>query len=152
VTDILEAIDNAIGCHQCGGSLDGSVSDLFCGEACQATWHARRVGEEPDPWLRPAAPRPWRTGLPALRAELFDAAVGGNVRVTLFTSESAQQSGSPSYGAGGARLEWNRTPIVATWSPPEDGPDEIYAFSIGDVARAFDVIPEDLLDDGDDRG
>ncbi|WP_041837076.1 hypothetical protein [Actinosynnema mirum] len=30
------------GCHHCGNSLEGSVSNSFCGESCQRAWAARR--------------------------------------------------------------------------------------------------------------
>lgn len=42
--DIIAAIDQAVGCHTCGDSLEKSVSDLFCCEHCQATWHSSRIG------------------------------------------------------------------------------------------------------------
>lgn len=42
--DIVSAIDQAVGCHSCGGSLENSVSDLFCSEHCQQAWHGRQVG------------------------------------------------------------------------------------------------------------
>jgi len=45
--DIVDRIDAVTGCHQCEGPLNGSVSDLFCSEDCQAGWHARRVGAQP---------------------------------------------------------------------------------------------------------
>lgn len=47
MTDIsgtLAAIDEAIGCHQCGGGLGSSPSDDFCSEPCARVWSARRVG------------------------------------------------------------------------------------------------------------
>lgn len=47
--DIVAAIDQAVGCHTCGGSLESSVSDLFCSEYCQAAWHAR--GSVGTGWL-----------------------------------------------------------------------------------------------------
>lgn len=42
--DIISSIDQAVGCHSCGGSLEKSVSDLFCSEHCQQAWHKRSVG------------------------------------------------------------------------------------------------------------
>lgn len=42
--DIIAAIDAVTGCQQCGRTLEGSVSDDFCGERCQRTWAANRVG------------------------------------------------------------------------------------------------------------
>jgi hypothetical protein len=41
--DIVEAIDRATGCQQCGKALGPSPSDDFCGEGCQHAWHAGRV-------------------------------------------------------------------------------------------------------------
>lgn len=46
-TDILSAIDRAIGCQSCEGDLTGSVSDDFCSESCQVRWHSSRVGAGP---------------------------------------------------------------------------------------------------------
>lgn len=51
--DIIAAIDHATGCHHCGGPLDGSPSDDFCSQTCQAAWQAART--EPligyrEPW------------------------------------------------------------------------------------------------------
>jgi hypothetical protein len=55
--DILDAIDQAVaGCHECGGSLDGSPSDDFCGDGCQQSWYAGRADElvgYREPWDRP---------------------------------------------------------------------------------------------------
>ena len=42
--DILDRIDAAVGCQQCGGPLDGSPSGDFCTEDCQDIWHAGQVG------------------------------------------------------------------------------------------------------------
>ena len=47
--DIIAAIDHATGCQQCGKDLSGSVSDDFCSEECQRTWHAARAGMKPPP-------------------------------------------------------------------------------------------------------
>jgi hypothetical protein len=41
-TDIIGLIDAAIGCGHCGGDLAGSVSEYYCGEACQEGWNAGR--------------------------------------------------------------------------------------------------------------
>jgi hypothetical protein len=57
VTDILAAIDAAIGCQHCDAPLAGSVSDDFCGQACQHAWHAARTEQLAgyrEPWDRPA--------------------------------------------------------------------------------------------------
>lgn len=43
ISATLAAIDEAIGCHQCGGGLGSSPSDDFCGEACQGMWQARNA-------------------------------------------------------------------------------------------------------------
>lgn len=43
MTDILDQIDAAIGCQQCGRSLAASVSDDFCSEDCQYAWYQSRV-------------------------------------------------------------------------------------------------------------
>jgi hypothetical protein len=55
--DILDAIDEAVGgCHECGGPLQDSPSDDFCGDGCQQAWHASRVDElvgYREPWDRP---------------------------------------------------------------------------------------------------
>ncbi|WP_157601709.1 hypothetical protein [Saccharomonospora halophila] len=49
--DIIAAIDEALGCHECGGPLDGSVDQDFCSERCHRAWHGRRVGITPEPSL-----------------------------------------------------------------------------------------------------
>lgn len=160
MTDILDAIDNAIGCHQCGGSLDGSVSDLFCRESCQATWQARRVGAEPGPW-------PYEGGLGLNPAESFQrlslavsrfCEASGIAEVTLSAGAAADRmaalAGSlrgpwpPSgwanaFATGGAPSNDRR--VTVTWSRQPAASDGVYAFGIGDVARAFDD-PEGLLD------
>ncbi len=54
--DILAAIDAAVGCQQCGGKLDESVSDDFCGQECQEDWaaqHAEPLTDYFEPWDRP---------------------------------------------------------------------------------------------------
>jgi len=66
VTDILAAIDAAVGCQHCGGPLGDSPSDDFCSELCQATYAAQIVGAEPDPQLLPLVecktrPRWWHS-------------------------------------------------------------------------------------------
>lgn len=38
--DIVAAIDTAIGCQRCGGTLATSPSDDFCTDECQTAWHA----------------------------------------------------------------------------------------------------------------
>ncbi len=43
----LAAIDAAVGCQQCARPLDGSVSDDFDSEDCQAAWHAARASRLP---------------------------------------------------------------------------------------------------------
>ena len=42
-TDILAAIDQAVGCQHCGGKLDNSPSQDFCSQSCQEHWHAARA-------------------------------------------------------------------------------------------------------------
>lgn len=46
--DIIATIDAAVGCQRCGKSLESSVSDDFCGEWCQRSWHATRVDVQLD--------------------------------------------------------------------------------------------------------
>lgn len=46
---LLEQIDTVTGCHHCGGPLGNSPSGDFCGETCQARWHANRSHPLPDP-------------------------------------------------------------------------------------------------------
>ena len=41
--DIIESIDHATGCQQCGADLSGSVSDDFCSEECQRAWQVANV-------------------------------------------------------------------------------------------------------------
>lgn len=41
--EFLTALDEAIGCQQCGGDLTGSVSDEFCTDTCQHTWYAQHA-------------------------------------------------------------------------------------------------------------
>lgn len=43
MSDIVDRIDAAIGCQQCGGPLRDSPSDDFCGERCQEVWHEARA-------------------------------------------------------------------------------------------------------------
>lgn len=55
--DILDRIDAAVGCQQCGGELGDSPSDDFCSEVCQRTWrtehHAEVLVGYREPWQRP---------------------------------------------------------------------------------------------------
>lgn len=56
MTDILAAIDAAVGCQQCGGPLGPSPSDDFCRQDCQDAWHAAhtdRLAGYREPWDRP---------------------------------------------------------------------------------------------------
>lgn len=46
--DIIDAIDRATGCQQCGRDLFRSVSDDFCSEDCQQEWSANRFGAAVD--------------------------------------------------------------------------------------------------------
>jgi hypothetical protein len=46
MTDIIDRIDAAVGCQQCGGPLGASPSDDFCGEDCQSAWRRAQVGAE----------------------------------------------------------------------------------------------------------
>ncbi|PXY27420.1 hypothetical protein [Prauserella muralis] len=48
VTDIVDAIDRALGCLQCGGPLGDSPSTDFCREACQRDWHTARADAATD--------------------------------------------------------------------------------------------------------
>jgi hypothetical protein len=41
--EFLTALDEAIGCQQCGGDLTGSVSDEFCTDTCQHAWYAQHA-------------------------------------------------------------------------------------------------------------
>lgn len=52
MTDILAAIDAAVGCQQCGGTFGQSPSDDFCDDACQKAWHAERA-EQLDGYREP---------------------------------------------------------------------------------------------------
>jgi hypothetical protein len=54
-SDILEVIDAATGCQQCGGPLEDSPSSDFCDPGCQRRWHARHA-HALDPWSDDAAP------------------------------------------------------------------------------------------------
>lgn len=76
--DILEVIDQAVGgCHECGGTLQDSPSDDFCGDGCQQAWHAARADElvgYREPWDRPEdfppgviPPEAFEDGMPALQ-------------------------------------------------------------------------------------
>jgi hypothetical protein len=47
MTDIVESIDAALGCQQCGNPLGSSPSDDFCSDLCQGEWSENRV-ELPD--------------------------------------------------------------------------------------------------------
>jgi hypothetical protein len=56
VSDILDRIDAAVGCQQCGAPLDGSPSDDFCSDDCQTAWHSARAVElvgYREPWHHP---------------------------------------------------------------------------------------------------
>jgi hypothetical protein len=44
MADIIDVIDKATGCQQCGATLGGSPSDDFCSEDCQHAWLSKRVG------------------------------------------------------------------------------------------------------------
>lgn len=81
--DILAAIDAAVGCQQCGGTLDGSVSDDFCSQDCQQDWtaqHAEPLVGYQEPWHRPwdfpgvgteaAVSVQWPTHIPSRRGHL----------------------------------------------------------------------------------
>lgn len=57
MTDIIEAIDHATGCQQCGGDLTGSVSDDFCSEVCQQAWHTVHVSKVENLLLPTPSPR-----------------------------------------------------------------------------------------------
>lgn len=48
MSDILDRIDQTLGCQQCGGDLGDSPSDDFCSEGCQQTWHAARADAQPE--------------------------------------------------------------------------------------------------------
>ncbi|AIJ26377.1 hypothetical protein [Amycolatopsis methanolica] len=48
MTDIIELIDQAIGCHWCGGPLGDSPSPDFCCEVHQRLWAASRVQVTPE--------------------------------------------------------------------------------------------------------
>jgi predicted amidophosphoribosyltransferase len=41
---LLERIDTAAGCQQCGAELDHSPSDYFCSEPCAQAWHTHPTG------------------------------------------------------------------------------------------------------------
>ena len=45
--DILDAIDQAVGCQQCGGPLGDSPSDDFCSPEHQTAWHAQHADTLP---------------------------------------------------------------------------------------------------------
>jgi hypothetical protein len=74
--DIIARIDAAIGCRQCGGSLDDSPSPDFCGEECQQTWHTARTEPLPAPISAPGwiELRDERTGEQMPLRELLPAA------------------------------------------------------------------------------
>lgn len=50
MTDIIDSIDAAIGCQQCGHPIGDSVSDDFCSQGCQGDWHSNPVRSEPLPF------------------------------------------------------------------------------------------------------
>lgn len=54
MSDIIDRIDAATGCHQCEQPLGHSPSDMFCSEDCQSAWQSKRVGMAAAWW----APRP----------------------------------------------------------------------------------------------
>lgn len=41
--NIIDLINDAIGCAGCGASLSASMSDDFCSEECQRAWQAANV-------------------------------------------------------------------------------------------------------------
>jgi hypothetical protein len=48
IVNIIDEIDTAIGCQQCGRDLDHSPSTDFCTENCQTAWQAQRIGATPE--------------------------------------------------------------------------------------------------------
>jgi len=44
---VISAIDQVIGCQQCGMPLEESPSGDFCSEDCQETWYLARAGTVP---------------------------------------------------------------------------------------------------------
>lgn len=71
MTDIVDAIDQAIGCQQCGKPLDASPSSDFCSEQCQQRWHEKRSVALTDSasTLRNVARHGWAGLLPACRRD-----------------------------------------------------------------------------------
>lgn len=71
MTDILDTIDQALGCQQCGESLDASPSDMYCSEDCSedaaAEITCREVGDSwaPLDWSIDDAPEGPFSWLPA---------------------------------------------------------------------------------------
>lgn len=49
--DIIDRIDAATGCQQCGGPLGASPSGDWCSEHCQQTWLTART--DAPPWATP---------------------------------------------------------------------------------------------------
>ncbi len=100
----ISAIDQVIGCQQCGTALEGSPSGDFCSEDCQDTWHLTRPGTvqpagggsaAPDaalPETTPVRPLGWLGPPPpgvVVRAghEVLDAVCGFVSRFSAFPSE-----------------------------------------------------------------
>jgi hypothetical protein len=82
--DIIDAIDSATGCQQCGKDLSGSVSDDFCSEECQRAWSAARVGANhltaPRAMSHPALRRPF-CNMPLVPVLPFGPVVGDRMRI-----------------------------------------------------------------------
>jgi hypothetical protein len=68
VTDIIDQIDAAAGCQQCGKPLDVSPSTDFCSEGCQRAWTAcaHQAAQLPVGWSFPSVQAPSPSGLDVL--------------------------------------------------------------------------------------
>jgi hypothetical protein len=77
VADVVSAIDEVLGCQQCGGPLGESPSGDFCGPGCASAWAAERVGARPGDVVAafPALAEAAREIAASLRAD----AAGGRI-------------------------------------------------------------------------
>lgn len=109
MTDIVDSIDQAIGCQQCGKPLDASPSVDFCSEQCQQRWHEKRSVALTDSasTLRNVARHGWAGLLPARRRDAI--------------AEMSREEGRASCCQAGLEAH----PQPCPWHPAQVGGDPV---------------------------